>query len=697
MSTSQEFQNSLKRDHDSFSIEELGELEKPFTVDSQFMKTYKIRLDDIEQRQPSIPTIPVDTEKRTPSPTRSRRSSTSSLTDAGSSTPSPQKYHPISSSSVLTQGSQYKSAFAAMDGTSAPPPKRTKLTFQEKEQREIERKLKEQQRAEEKANKHAERQLHAEEKARKDAEKELERKKKEAEKEEKRLAQEAEKAAKEERKRKKEEEKRQKEEEKLRAEEEKKKKERSQQTLGSFFDIPSANASNAPTKVRNTMSPAPLNPSLEIAVASPMTSTPSKKPSIYDKLFPLFFVGSNVTMAPINRFGRDEAATAAVEKLIDSYIVGNRSPGTQRVFNAVSHLHLSGRDNKSRGKIHMSVREIMAELSGNASKPIDLTSDSQNSQIKRTGDLLKTIPVKFLHFQEDVRPPYRGTFTKRPLNGIPRLARNPMRRDLPETNYDYDSEAEWVEDEDGEDLKSDGEEEDDGGDEADDMDGFLDDSADDTPQSRRMLLQGELEHTSTGLCWEDHHKKSTNVKLMPYRMEIIIGEYLACSVPKVKANSNSDPRMKAIDPLATHYWQSTPLKGMEPPGIPLANVKNNASSMNGSKLIKPFFTPASDFIKSEDQKNNHILSTQQARRRRPEDKQKKLLLEEDMQTFKDAVRGSDLSKIGMIEVLKKKFPGRTAGQVKATLETCAQRVGSKEKDKRWALNDELAGGDAGAS
>jgi chromatin assembly factor 1 subunit A len=32
-----------------------------------------------------------------------------------------------------------------------------------------------------------------------------------------------------------------------------------------------------------------------------------------------------------------------------------------------------------------------------------------------------------------------------------------------------------------------------------------------------------LEPISTGLCWEDRSKRSTNVKMMKYRMEIILG------------------------------------------------------------------------------------------------------------------------------------------------------------------------------
>lgn len=56
-----------------------------------------------------------------------------------------------------------------------------------------------------------------------------------------------------------------------------------------------------------------------------------------------------------------------------------------------------------------------------------------------------------------------------------------------------------------------------------------------------------------------------------------------------------------------------------------------------------------------------------------------------MPAFKAAIQGSDLSKVGLIEVLKKKFPGRSAAAIKGTLETVARRVGVKEVDKRWVL------------
>jgi chromatin assembly factor 1 subunit A len=547
LSISQESQNmnSLKRDHDSFAFEALGELETPFTVDSQFA-TYDSQAGRVGERtssylshpQPtaseertepclvqsglsfihhhsqsapvehlsSIPTPPISIEPNPPrSPAGSRRSSTTSLTDAASATPSLRGSPPPGSSSA--QPSSAQPALATMSGNAPPPPKRAKtLSAQEQEVRRIEKEIKDRERAVEKAKREAEKEIKEQKRAVEKARLEEERAKREAAKEEI---------------------KRKKEEEKKNKEEEKKKKERSQKTLNSFFVKPAESARRNSLEGRRSMSPVRSNPGLAVAACSPpAASTPGKKDvSIYDKMFPPFFVQAHVTVAPTNRFERDKEAMESLESMLDGYILHDRSPGRPHTFDVMDLFHLPGPSNIPRGKQFMSVQEIMTEFSGHSSRPIDLTSDSQNTQIKKMGDSLKKIPLKFLKFQEDVRPPYRGTYTSRPKHGITKLARNPFRRDLPTTDYDYDSEAEWVEDEDAEDLESEGGEEEDVemGEAGDDLDGFLDDEGDESLNSKRLNLQGNVEPVSTGLCWEDHRRRNTNVKMMQYRMEVILG------------------------------------------------------------------------------------------------------------------------------------------------------------------------------
>lgn len=455
----------------------------------------------------------------------------SSLSDLGSrSTPS------------LSGGSpMVGTAFAALngnaDGSKMPPAKKPKLTFAEKEAKNIERKFREEERKREREKKEHEKAAQLEEKRKrdkekdeekrkKDAEKEEEKKRKDAEKEVERKRKEEEKAMKEEKKKLKDEEKRKKDEEKQRIEDEKKKKAASQKTLSSFFGTP---ASAKVSKDEVSTNPASAGLSMAAPPTTSAHSTPSKKEiSPYEKMFPAFFVQNGVRLAPINHFQKDDDESQALHSTIDAYILGSRSPERKRDFDFMELFRLSRSSSLKRGKSIVTVREIMAELNGNPSKPIDLTTNSQNSQIKRTKAQLKDVPMKFLKFQEDVRPPYQGTYTHTPIHGISKLARNPMLRDLPNTNYDYDSEAEWIEDEDAEDLNSEGEEDEEGLDDAEDMDGFLDDENDELLNSRRMLggIQGDLEPVSTGLCWEDSRKRSTNVKMMPFRMEFILGVLL---------------------------------------------------------------------------------------------------------------------------------------------------------------------------
>ena len=405
--------------------------------------------------------------------------------------------------------------------------------------------------AAEKARKDTERQAQAEEKARRDADREAERVRKQAEKEEKRVAMEVERERKEERKRKAAEEKQRREEEKQRVEEEKRRKERGQKTLSSFFGVPKVK------REENSASPAAEGRMVE------EQGTPSKvkkKLSMYEKMFPPFFTRADVTLAPINRFERDEQGAEVVQHTIDGYVTGERSSGRVRAFDAAALLHILPGDFYGRGKQVIPVKEIMAEVDGNAAKPIDLTTESQNSQIRREGNLLQSVRMKYLSFPEDVRPAYWGTYTSSPRHGLRKLARNPIRKDNMNTDYDYDSEAEWVEDEDAEDCNSDGDEEDEP-DDGDDMNEFLDDEGDELVNSKRSVIQGDLIPISTGLCWEDRKKRNTNVKMMPYRMEFIIGEcQRGVQVVRItnadNIRSNTQNHRSLLDTLLATYPRS---------------------------------------------------------------------------------------------------------------------------------------------
>jgi chromatin assembly factor 1 subunit A len=64
---------------------------------------------------------------------------------------------------------------------------------------------------------------------------------------------------------------------------------------------------------------------------------------------------------------------------------------------------------------------------------------------------------------------------------------------------------------------------------------------------------------------------------------------------------------------------------------------------------------------------------------------KKLVPDDQMAAFKAEIQGKDLTKIGMIEALKKAFPKLPKQMITQTLSTVAARVGPTEKEKRWVI------------
>ena len=57
-----------------------------------------------------------------------------------------------------------------------------------------------------------------------------------------------------------------------------------------------------------------------------------------------------------------------------------------------------------------------------------------------------------------------------------------------------------------------------------------------------------------------------------------------------------------------------------------------------------------------------------------------------MDEFKhEIIIGSNLTKMGLCEILKVKFPKQKKDAIKDTLEAVAERVGTKAAEKRWVL------------
>lgn len=311
----------------------------------------------------------------------------------------------------------------------------------------------------------------------------------------------------------------------------------SQLRLNAFFVQPSMpNATPSTSPSRDAASPQSSRRSsiAEIKemecpreLSRSVSATPQKaRLPDYERHFPPFFLQSHTVVAPQNRFSRDGKGLEYAQKKIDESL--GQGGGTVGPFNAYDLLHLSPNSSQRFPQVH-AVKDIITKIHGSAQDPIDLTDSQFRRAIQKPMDLLKIIPMKYLKFVEDYRPPYTGTFTKvQDRRATSKLCRKPFSHELPNTDYDYDSEAEWEEPGEGEDLDSEGEEEVGEDEEENEMEGFLDDDENNAVKKRPLL--GELEPTCSGICWEDLEggdSKLVNLDVLDlslFKLDILMGK-----------------------------------------------------------------------------------------------------------------------------------------------------------------------------
>ncbi|CAK7271971.1 chromatin assembly factor-I (CAF-I) p90 subunit [Sporothrix epigloea] len=585
--------------------------------------------------------------------------------------------------------------------TAAPPAKRKRLTATEREEkarvdaaRKAEKEkaeaLKKQERDEHKAAADAKKKASAEEREKKRRQREEEDRKKSEEKEKKR---------------------REKEEEDRKVQEAKDKKERSQLRLNSFFKtggnassstssqvstppLPPGSSSSklssvrkqsvSPQKVRtngNFLSHAGAASSLDVA------SHTSTDVSEYDRIFKPFFIKENVTMAT-DLYGMDSETKEAKSLILDQYLSGSRGDfSPTKPFcsaSASDYFHISGACTAGRGRIRPAVRKIMNMLGPDALYYGNLGGVSgHDTQVKLALDLLKSVPMKYLFFREDVRPAYYGTITSQPPQArLSKLARNPLAKTVLPLNYDYDSEAEWVDDGDGEDvddLDDDEEEVEDDG----EMSDFLDDSEDALPL--RPAFSGGMEPESTGVCWENARRQAQKPELESLRMELIL--------------DHSWP----IDPFATHYWETVE-------SVAAPNAACASSSAPHGSAAPALLAPADAFAalgsgasvfatKTNAAAGDVTISLSRAAPgaaaaatnatgKAVDPKKTAGIAAEFLSDFKKSImQYAKLSKVGIIEILSVEFTGKcTKSQIKNSLEALAERTGTGQ-NKTWKFRN----------
>ena len=457
--------------------------------------------------------------------------------------------------------------------------------------------------------------------------------------------------------------------------------------LNAFFAKPKGgDVSPAKAVVESTQNPtassASLLPDPSGAITNPSSHSPQKNivknaQSDYERHFLPFNLMPHTILAPKNAFMQDSAKMAAARTRLDNIIAQQDDDIVPVIVQTLkSRLPSSGR----RGLKTSSVVDVIECVNGSSDQPIDLTDkEASNKPL----EMLKQIPMKYIHFGEDVRPPYYGTYTRSYTDAeAVRLARNPLSRLRQDTNYDYDSEAEWDEPEEGEDLDSEGD--DDAEDEPeDDMEGFLDDEED--PQLKRRLISGDLQPISTGLCWQDEQGLSrlndgSGAICTDFR-EFSMGFLLRKSPKHATLNTrlqSLEPQPHAIDPFSTAYWAPEPSLV-----VPTATTVTKDTFSNGS--MNPPRAPLTQ------RTMNGLLNTLNTPQTTPPGsaskpaKAKRMIPPEHLPAFKAEVQGKDLTKIGMVEALKKVFPKIPKDAITNTLSVVAARVGPTEKEKRWVL------------
>lgn len=534
-----------------------------------------------------------------------------------------------------------------------PPQKRRKLTPGEKLEQQRLKEAKAAEKAEQKARKE-------EEKARKEEEKRVKDEEKRVKDEEKRRKAEEKEAKK-----------REKELEEERKNQDKLKKERSQMRLGAFFQKPATpSKSPAPNGTNDESEDAAIrarrrslsletfdNVADQIRAASPVKGTPQPaekktplRPAVsdYRKYFLPFEAQTHTTMACLRHADRTSEDLELAQGRFDSQI---QDPSIQEKYDlglvdsyaSVESLFAAQRD-LERGLQFPSARQVIEQINGYSSnQPIDLTDESPPDNPMA---LLQTLPQRYLHFAEDVRPPYCGTYSKqRSPRFSRRLSRNPFARERKDTDYDYDSEAEWEEPEEGEDILDNEDDDVESNGDADEMDGFLDDEHDEL-KNKRKLITGDLVPVSTGLCWENEKGKIQPSTERDEGASDMQGMRIGFLLPGFTG--------KSIDPFSTSYWEA---EIMPPPGIPVKEVFGSVTPLARQPLKERSNSSQNATIElvgaAEGQKGpiNSVTATQsgEKRGRKPSPR---TLSKEDLDEFKDAVVGSQLGKLELCKGLK---------------------------------------------
>lgn len=481
---------------------------------------------------------------------------------------------------------------------------RLKLKAEKEEQKIRMKKLKEEERLRIKKEKE-------EERLRIKKQKEEERLRIKKEKEEERLRiKEEEKRKREELKRAREEEKYKKEQERLQKEEERKKreesKERNQSRIGNFF-----------RKVNDS-------------------SRQISQQSDYERYFLPFYTRDTVIIA--KNFNKNSKDLTKTRNDIDTQISRNSATPDDL-------LHWINSKRTERGyPIKYKAVTLLQQMT------------SKDKTDKELQEKLALIPQKYIKFYENVRPPFIGTYSKDFVIPIDK----PYTTEGTDYNYDFDSDLEWVNNEDEDDdgagidnLES-GEEDDDGEDEDEasegEFDGFLDaDNPNGTTGSKKKFI-GPLIPT---VLLRANIKNITDVEDRQYFESVQIIPF-------------SDRFQSPIDPLAKSSIQQADDNNSN---YSNSDSKNAATNQLGLKRGNESDNSPAKAIDNKKQKTIIVDS-------------------KDLLKLFDEVHGSMFSLATVTEIAQKGLPHYNKQTIKNTVKQYFTRSSGKgDTSRKWEIND----------
>ena len=335
----------------------------------------------------------------------------------------------------------------------------------------------------------------------------------------------------------------------------------------------------------------------------------------YEKYFQPFNVRQDVIVAPTNQFLSDTSTLEATIDRIDRALNTSTPYLHSPSISLYDHISIllpvckSHRQHPRGRRLRHTAKGLITLLNDPTPAPTSLDPYAA----------LRALPRKHLHFAEDVRPAYNGTFTRRT-----RLTpRNPFRKDPEVFAYEYDSEAEWeFEPEDGENLDDESVDDDasmmeESGDEEDRA--FLDDEdvddegnvqADAKPGKKGKRFVAAIVPVVRGVSWECRGVQ---------RDEVLAGMRAGILLWDEGGRGIEGP----IDPLSGKYW-----------GVEMPPPKGDAQMV----LKRGDASGAVEVVKSSASRSKTAFPDS-------------ILAE-----FLKAIQGATHNQILLVELLKKQYP-----------------------------------------